>query len=268
LGVSVVYEISVFIGIGAFAGLAAGLLGIGGGLIVVPALVWMFHQLGFEPATITHLALGTSLATIVFTAASSALSHHRRGAVRWHLFARYAPGVVAGALLGAALADTLSSDVLRRILGGFEFLIALRLILARHVAPHERPLPAGWALGATGAGVGTLAALAGIGGGILNMPYFLWCGLRPPQAAATSSATAFPVALAGALGYIVAGWNATALPAHSTGFIYWPAVAGIAVASVSFAPVGAHLAHRLPGEKLRRGFGVLLLAVAAAMLLR
>jgi uncharacterized membrane protein YfcA len=265
---SVLYEISVFIGIGAFAGLAAGLLGIGGGLIVVPALVWMFHKLGFAPDILTHLALGTSLATIVFTAASSAFSHHRHGAVRWQLFARYAPGVVAGALVGAALADTLSSDLLRRVLGGFEFLIALRLILARHVTPHDRPLPAGWALGATGMGVGTLAALAGIGGGILNMPYFLWCGLRAPQAAATSSATAFPVALAGALGYVAAGWGSASLPAYTTGFIYWPAVAGIAVASVSCAPLGAHLAHRLPGERLRRGFGVLLLGVAAAMLLR
>ncbi len=262
------YEISVFLTVGAFAGLAAGLLGIGGGLVVVPALVWIFHKLGFAPAILTHLALGTSLATVVFTAASSAFSHHRRGAVRWALFRRYAPGVVAGALIGAGLADTLSSDVLRRALGVFELVIALRLLWPTAVVPHGRALPSAWALGLTGTGVGTLAALAGIGGGVLNMPYFLWCGLRAPEAAATSSATALPVALAGAIGYVIAGWGAPGLPAYATGFTYWPAVAGIAVTSVSLAPVGAHLAHRLPAAHLRRGFGVVLIGIALAMLLR
>lgn len=265
---SVFTEISVFLAIGAFAGLAAGLLGIGGGLIVVPALVWIFQRLGFEPAIVTHLALGTSLATIVFTAASSAFFHHRRGAVRWDLFRRYAPGVVAGALIGAGLADFLSSDVLRRALGVFELLIALRLLWPTAVKPHGRDLPAATTLGITGALIGTLAALAGIGGGILNVPYFLWCGLRAPDAAATSSATAFPVAVAGAIGYVVAGWGAQGLPVHATGFIYWPAVAGIALASVSLAPVGAHLAHRLPAALLRRGFGVVLIGIALTMLLR
>lgn len=247
---------------GAAAGLAAGLLGVGGGLVVVPVLAWSFARLGFDPGQIMHLALGTSLAVIVPTAVSSLRAHHRRGAVRWDLFRALGPGVAAGALAGAGLAHLFSTQALKTFFGLFELAVAVQMGL--DLRPRGgRTLPGAPALAAAGGGIGVLSALAGIGGGTLTVPFLVWCRVPVHQAVATSAACGLPIALAGALGFFYYGRRA-ALP-EALGFIHWPALLPIAVLAVLAAPWGARLAHRLPVRQLRRLFALVLLAVAARL---
>jgi uncharacterized membrane protein YfcA len=256
----------IFLGLGAVAGTLAGLLGVGGGLVIVPVLALVFRHGGFDPAIIMHLAIGTSLATIVFTSISSVRAHHRRGAVLWSLVWRLAPGIVLGALLGAALADAMQSLWLSRLFGGFELLVALQMALGLRPAPH-RGLPG--AAGMLGAGgvIGTVSAIVGIGGGTLTVPFLSWCNVQMRNAVATSSACGLPIAVAGALGFVLTGLGTPGLPAWSTGYVYWPAFLGIVIASVAFAPLGAALAHRLPAAGLKRVFAVLLAVIGMRFLL-
>jgi uncharacterized membrane protein YfcA len=253
---------------GAVAGLAAGLLGVGGGLILVPLLAFVFKGYGFNSSTIMHLALGTSLTTIVFTAASAVAAHHRRAAVIWPLVFTLAPGLLLGSLLGAALADNVSSEVLKRLFAGFEFLIGLYMIAG---APTLQADGAGGGKRAglvfAGGVIGLVSALLGIGGGTMTVPYLTWRGRKIHQAVAVSSACGIPIALAGAVGYCLTGLDAAGLPPWSTGYIYWPAVAGIVAASLIFAPLGARLAHRLPVKRLKSLFGIVLLIMAVVMVI-
>ncbi len=250
---------------GAAAGLAAGLLGVGGGLVVVPVLAWSFARLGFDPGQIMHLALGTSLAVIVPTAVSSLRAHHRRGAVRWDLFRALGPGVAAGALAGAGLAHLFSTQALKVFFGLFELAVAVQMGL--DLRPRGgRALPGAPALAAAGGGIGVLSALAGIGGGTLTVPFLAWCRVPVHQAVATSAACGLPIAAAGALGFIATGWARPGLPAWSAGYVHLPALAAVATASVLTAPVGARLAHRLPPRTLRRVFAVVLAVLGARML--
>jgi len=255
----------VYLVVGAFAGMFAGLLGVGGGLIIVPVLVFIFQSQGMADTVIVHLAIGTSLATIALTSLSSVAAHHRRGAVRWPVFRALTPGIVIGALFGAAVADALPSAGLRGVFGVFELGVALQLVLDRKPEPH-RGLP-GW-VGMTfaGAGIGAVSGIVGIGGGTLTVPFLVWCNVTLRQAVATSAACGFPIAIAGAAGYVLTGWNAPALPAGATGYVYWPAFAGIAVTSVLFAPLGARLAHTLPVPVLRRFFALFLAVLGVKML--
>ncbi len=251
--------------VGAFAGFVAGLLGVGGGLIIVPALVFAFSAQGLAPAIIVHLAIGTSLASIVATAVSSMYAHHRHGAVRWPVFWRLTPGIVIGALLGAAIADALPSHDLRIIFGVFELIVATQMALQLKPAPH-RDLPGGMGMGVAGGVIGAVSAVVGIGGGTLTVPYLVWCNVPMRIAVATSSACGLPIAIFGALGFVIAGWGDGMLPPGSTGFVHWPALAGIAIASVLFAPLGARLTHRLPAALLRRIFAVFLAVLGIRML--
>ena len=254
-----------YLALGAVAGVMAGLLGVGGGLLIVPVLVWLFIRQGVDPAVITHLAIGTSLATIVPTAIASARAHHQHGAVRWDLVTRLAPGVMLGALAGATLAEFLSSDALRRVFGVFEIVLAIYMLMNVRPAPH-RPLPDTPALTAGGGVIGLVSALLGIGGGSLTVPYLVWFNVAVRHAIGTAAAVGLPIAVAGAGGFMIHGWQSEGLPAWTAGYIHGPALAGIALASFLTAPVGARLTHTLPVPLVRRLFALLLMVLGIKML--
>jgi uncharacterized protein len=256
----------LYLAVGAFAGTLAGLFGVGGGLVIVPVLVFVFKSQGISDALLMHLAIGTSLATIVFTAISSVRAHHRRGAVRWEVVRRLTPGIIVGALAGAVIADAMPTPVLRVFFAVFELTVAALLWWNRQPAPH-RTLPGALGMNAMGGVIGALSSIVGIGGGTLTVPFLAWCNVHLREAVATSSACGLPIALAGALGFVVMGWGDAQLPALATGYIYWPAFAGIGVASVLSAPLGAKLAHTLPVASLRKFFALFLAALGVRMLL-
>ncbi len=251
--------------LGAFAGTMAGLLGVGGGLIMVPVLVFIFAQQGMSPEVIVHLAIGSSLATIVFTSMSSVRAHHAHRAVLWPVFWRLTPGILLGAWVGALIADALPADALRRVFAIFELAIAAQLAFAGKPAPH-RTLPGTPGMLGVGGVIGALSAIIGIGGGSLTVPFLVWCNINVRNAVATSAACGFPIALAGSAGFIWAGWGETGLPAFASGYIYWPAVGGIVLTSMAFAPLGARLAHRLPTATLKRFFALFLATLGIKML--
>lgn len=258
--------ILIYLLVGAFAGLIAGLFGVGGGLIIVPVLVYLFTRQGMDPAILVHLAVGTSLATIVFTSISSVRAHHKRGAVRWDLFWQLTPGIVVGALLGAVVADWMPSLVLRRFFALFEWFVAVQLLLNTRTNPH-RDVPGRIGLFAAGNIIGTVSSIVGIGGGTLTVPFLVWCNVAMKKAVATSSACGLPIAIAGAVGFVLLGRSSTSGQEWSFGYLYLPALFGIVASSVVFAPVGARLAHSLPADKLKRLFGLFLLALGSYMFL-
>ncbi len=258
--------LSIYILVGAGAGFVAGLLGVGGGLIIVPVLVFAFAAQGFAPSVLVHLAIGTSLATIVVTSIASVRTHHRHGAVQWKVFRELTPGIVIGALGGAAIANVLPGEKLRAIFGVFELLVALQMGMGWRVSAH-RNLPGAMALSGAGVVIGAISSVIGIGGGTLTVPYLSWCNVGLRQAIATSAATGFPIAMAGAMGFVATGWDVPLLPPLSGGYVYWPAFAAISAVSLLFAPLGAKLTHRLPVVVLRRVFAVLLAILGVRMLL-
>jgi uncharacterized protein len=259
-----VLELLAYLAIGAASGLLAGLFGVGGGVIVVPALILLFTQIGMGPQWIPHLAVGTSLAAIVGTGAASAYAHYRRGAVRLDLVARLSPGIVLGAWAGAALAAHVPELWLTRLFAGFLTYVGLRMLIPRGIH-RQGTLPGNGGMWAAGGGIGMLSALVGIGGGTLTVPFLSNRGLDMRSAVGTSAACGLPIAIAGAIGFMLVGWGRDGLPGASTGFVYWPAVGAILLASMPTAPLGAHLAHRLPVTLLKRLFGIFLLAVAVRL---
>jgi hypothetical protein len=251
--------------LGAFAGTLAGLLGVGGGLVIVPILAALYHWQGFAADHVMQLAIGTSLATIVFTSVSSMLAHHRRGAVRWPLVAQLSAGILPGGWLGGFLAVWLGGVVLALLFGVFELLIAGYMFSG--YAPPRGSAGRGAVLhAAAGVVIGVLSALLGIGGGTLTVPWLTWHAVDIRSAVGSSAACGLPIALAGTAGFVLSGWGQPGLPAGSSGFVYWPAVASISVASVLSAPLGARLAHRLDQQRLRRIFA-LFLAILGGLLI-
>ena len=255
-----------YLTLGLFAGVMAGLLGVGGGLIIVPTLAWIFHHQQVDDAIVMHLAIGTSLATIVVTSISSVRAHHRRGAVLWPIFWRLTPGIVVGAWLGAAIADALPSAVLSKVFAVFVLTVAAQMGFGAKPAPH-RELPGTTGMLTAGGVIGAVSAIVGIGGGSLTVPFLTWCNIAIRQAVATSSACGLPIALAGALGFVVTGLNAAGRPDWSLGYIYGPALVGITLTSMLSAPLGAKLAHTLPTEMLKKVFAAFLTLVGVKMLL-
>jgi uncharacterized membrane protein YfcA len=262
---ALITEWAAYLVLGAFAGTVAGLLGVGGGLIIVPVLVFIFTGHGFAPENIVHLAIGTSLATIVVTSISSTRAHHMHGAVLWPSFWRLTPGIVLGTFVGAGIADLMNATSLRTFFGVFELMVAVQMALNIKPDPH-RQLP-GWPGTSTaGTCIGTVSAIVGIGGGTMTVPFLVWCNVSMRKAVATSAACGLPIAIAGASGYILTGWNERALPEWSSGYIYWPAFFGIVFMSSLFAPLGARLAHRLPVASLKKLFALLLCVLGIRML--
>jgi uncharacterized membrane protein YfcA len=258
-------DLGVFLALGAVAGITAGLLGIGGGLIIVPVLLWWFHHKGMDGSVVVHLAVGTSLATIIVTSVASIIAHNRRGAVRWPLVAMLAPGIVVGAWMGAVVADLLPSIWLQRVFGCFAIFVSLQMAFGLQLRA-QRAMPGRGEMLAAGSVIGTVSAIVGIGGGSMTVPYLHWNSVNMRNAVATSAACGLPIALAGAVGFLITGWNEQALPVGSTGYLYWPALPGIVLASVLFAPIGAHLAHTLPVTMLKRIFALLLLFIGGKLL--
>jgi len=259
-------ELLAYLFTGAVAGLMAGLLGIGGGLVIVPALALVFADRGFAADSLMHFAVGTSLATIIPTSLSSLLAHHRRGSVNWQAVRGLAPGIVAGALAGAWIAGRISSPGLALVFGIFEILVAVHLLSGIQAGAH-RALPGAAGLGAAGAVIGAVSAILGIGGGTLSVPFLLWNRLDIRSAVGTAATCGLPIAIAGAAGFAMSGWNSTGQAGPSTGFIYWPAVFLIALASVPMAPVGARLAHYLPRKTLQKVFALILSLIGLKMVL-
>lgn len=249
--------------LGVVAGILAGLLGIGGGLVLVAALAWLLPLFGVPQDAAMHSALASSLASIVLTAASSARAHARRGSVLWPTVAWMVPGLLLGAWLGSGLAVALDDGVLRWIVAVYCLVAAWQIGFGRTRAPAdgtEVAAPRGWPMSLAGGGIGALSAVVGIGGGSMTVPLLVWRGVKPVRAVGTSSACGVAIGLSSALGYAMHA-PAGALPAHAIGYVYLPAAIGVAVASVLSAPWGTRLAHRLSGEALRKVFALFLLLV-------
>ena len=252
--------------VGLVAGFLAGLLGVGGGLVIVPALLWVFHLIGVLPEVQQHLAIGTSLATIIFTGMASVRAHHLKGAVRWDVVRRITPGILLGTFVGAQIAGLISTVHLKWIFVSFAYLVAAQMLLDFKPKP-TRQLPKIAAMTAMGGLIGVVSSWVGIGGGSLSVPFLSHCNVPVKTAIATSSAIGVPIAIAGALGFIVSGWSTPSLPSGSLGFVYLPALLGIVIASFPMAKVGAAAAHRLPVPVLKKCFAALLIILASKMLL-
>lgn len=255
-----------YIALGLFSGIFAGMLGIGGGLVMVPALTMLFAaQAGFPAGEVLHLALGTSMATILFTALASLRAHHRHGAVRWPVVAQITPGILTGTLLGTLFASSVPAKPLAIFFTLFVCVIAAQMIL--NLKPKaSRELPGTVGVFAVGLGIGVISALVAIGGGSLTVPFLTWCNVRVQNAIGTSAAVGFPIAIGGSLGYIYNGWEHAGLPPWSLGYIYLPALVALVPASMLTAPLGAKLAHRLPVATLKRLFAGVLITLAVKML--
>lgn len=257
--------LTLYLVLGAFAGLAAGLFGIGGGLLIVPVLVFSFELQGESAEVLTHMAVATSLATICFTSVSSIRAHQKRGAVAWPLFKPIAVGILFGALIGVNTAVMLPGYLLQIALGVFVILIAAQMAL--NLQPPQGPdAPGKKELVLSGGVIGWASSIFGIGGGTLTVPYLSWRRQEMRVAVATSAACGLPIALVGSLTNIWVGWDHPELPAWSLGYVYFPAFAGIIISSTPFAKLGARLAHSLPQAVLKKCFAVFLLLVGLRFL--
>lgn len=249
---------------GGLAGILAGLLGIGGGIIIVPVLAQVFIHQGVAPAVLMHVAIGTSLGTIVITSLSSIRAHQKHDAIDWRVFRRITPGILIGAMLGALLAKQIAGDTLRIAFSLFMMLVATQMAFGNAAAPH-RGLPGRGGLLLAGGLIGTVSSLMGVGGGSMSVPYLTWCNMAVRRAVATSAAIGLPIAVSGSLSFMVTGWQQTDLPPWSLGYFNLPAFAGIVVASTLSAPLGAALAHRIEPKLLKRLFAVFLLILGIRM---
>ncbi len=252
--------------LGLFTGFLAGLLGIGGGMLMVPFITAIMVAQGVEPGLSVKMAIATSMATIIFTSISSVRSHHKRGAVRWDIVWRLSPGIVLGAgLASLGVFALLQGRWLAFVFAGFVAFSATQMLLDKKPKPG-RTMPGTGGQLAAGGSIGFLSGLVGAGGGFVSVPFMTWCNVAIHNAVATSAALGFPIALANAVGYVIAGQSVQGLPEASWGYVYLPALVVISVASVTMAPLGVKAAHALPVKPLKRVFAFLLYALAAFML--
>lgn len=252
--------------LGLIAGLLAGLFGLGGGVIIVPALVWLFASHNFPAELVMIIAIATSLSTIIFTAMASLLAHQRLGSIRWEIVLRLAPGILLGAGLGAMVADFIDASILK-----WFFIVYLLIVSVRMAWPKQTKgggkktmYRLDYLMGSI---IGFLSSILGIGGGTLTVPYLLSRQLMMKNAVAVSSACGLPIAISGAVTYVVLGWQSALLPMWSLGYVYMPALTGIVLCSVVTAPVGARLANKLPAKQLKRYFSGILFLIAIKMIL-
>jgi len=258
--------VAQLLALGLCTGFLAGLLGIGGGMLMVPFLTLILEHRGVPAGLSVKMAIATSMATILFTSLSSVRAHHRRGAVRWPIVQGMAPGILAGGLLaGAGAFALLKGQALALVFGLFVSFSATQMLRNRKPqASRQMPGLAGQAT--VGTGVGFLSGLVGAGGGFVSVPFMTWCNVPIHQAVATSAALGFPIALANTLGYVIGGWSLPAALPGALGYLYLPALGVIAVASVSMAPMGARVAHAMDIAQLKKAFALLLYTLAAYML--
>lgn len=256
---------AAYLVLGAFVGFFAGLLGVGGGGIMVPLLTTIFAAQAVPREHLVHLALGTSMAAIVITSISSLRTHHAHGAVRWDIVRGIAPGVLLGTFGGTFIASRVPTLPLAIFFACFMAYVSVQMILNVKPKP-SRQLPGAVGLGGVGGVIGLVSALVAIGGGSLSVPFMTWCNVKMQHAIGTSAAIGLPIALAGALGYLINGWGSGNLPEWSFGYVYLPALVLISVVSSFTAPIGARLAHRLPVASLKKIFAGVLILLSAKML--
>ena len=259
-------ELSLYVCTGAFAGFAAGLFGVGGGLIIVPVLYYIFAGQGYAPQHLMQMALTTSLATIVITSISSTMAHHKKHAVLWPLVFVLSPGIVFGALLGGAFASTINSEYLKLFFIVFEFSVAGNLLLKKKITQHDSKIKKLTAI-TGGSVIGFISTTVGIGGGTMTVPFLHWFNISMKKAVATSAACGFPIALIGTLSFILSSYSLQVGSAYSTGYLQYTAFIFIATSSFLIAPLGARLAHHLSDNTLRLSFSALLFFLGLTMLL-
>lgn len=253
-----------YLSLGLFAGFVGGLLGVGGGLIIVPVLSFIFVAHHFPENQVLHIALGTSLASVIFTTLSSLLAHQSHGAVNWKVWREITPGSVFGTLLGSVLAAHLTTHFLKVFFVIFLFYVSTQMLL--EIKPKaSRQLPGHAGMFGAGNVIGAVSSLVGIGGGTLSVPFMTWCNVKLHNAIGTSAAIGLPIAAAGAVGYVANGLAMDGLPKYSLGYVYLPALVAIVATSMLTAPVGAKVAHRLPVKKLKKVFVVLLYTLGIRM---
>lgn len=252
-------ELIIYLLIGAIAGFTAGLFGVGGGLIIVPILYIVFTHMNYDPSVIMHMAVGTSLATIIVTSISSVMAHHKKGAVLWTVFRHLAPGLVVGSFIGAGIADYLSGYGLQLLIGFFALWVAFKMFMGANtqIDPAKK-LPSTPLQMAAGGGIGIASAIFGIGGGSLTVPFLNKCGVVMQKSVATSAACGLPIAIAGALGFIWFGQKSNVDVPNTLGYIHIYAFIGISMMSFFTAKVGAKVAHRLSPAMLKKCFASLL----------
>jgi uncharacterized membrane protein YfcA len=254
---------------GIFAGFLAGLLGIGGGVIIIPSLIHIFPHTNIPPELIMHMAASTSLTTVIFSSAVAVISQNRHQNIDWQLFRKIAAGIVAGTIVGVIIAGLLPDHFLTIIFAFFLFFTSIRLLTSQKNTPNPNSQAGKMTQWLTGGIIGFMSGILGVGGGIISVPLFLRLGLNPHRAAGTSSACVLLLATVAAITFTLTGSHHTAqLPAGSTGYIYWPAVICIATASMFFVPLGTKLARKLSGNALKRVFAIFLLLVAIEMLVK
>lgn len=258
--------IALLLALGSTIGFMAGLLGIGGGMLMVPFIALLMENQGLDASDSIKVAVATSLATVVFTSMSSVRAHHAHGSVLWSVALRFTPGILLGALLGARFAATLRGPVLAMCFGLFVAFSATQMLLNRKPRP-SRQLPGRTGLAAVGGGIGALSSLVGAGGAFASVPFMIWCNVRAQHAVGTSAALGFPIALAGTVGYLTATAPSSA-PPGTFGMVYLPALLAIAIASVVTAPLGARFAHSMSTERLKQVMAFMLYGLCIYMLQR
>ncbi len=258
--------ILMYVLVGAIAGVLAGLLGIGGGLVIVPMLIFCFVRQGIPDSVIMHIALGTSLASIMFTSVSSFRAHHKRGAVHWDVVKKIVIGIFTGTFIGSCIAAQLSTQFLKGFFVVFLYYVGVQMLTNKKPKP-SRHIPGYAGMFGVGNVIGIVSSLVGIGGGTLSVPFMIWCNMAVHHAIGTSAAIGFPIAIAGTIGYIYNGLKAVDLPAYSLGYVYMPALLGIVLTSILTAPLGVRLAHSLPVDRLKKVFAVLLFVMGTRMLI-
>lgn len=254
-----------YLALGAVVGFFAGLLGVGGGGIMVPALTAMFAAQGLPFEHLVHVSLATSMAAIVVTSTSSLRAHQKHGAIQWPIVKSITPGILLGTFGAAMLAAYIPSLPLAIFFVVFMAYVSVQMWLNVKPKP-SRQLPSPLGLSGVGLVIGGVSALVAIGGGSLSVPFMTWCNVKIQQAIATSAAIGLPIAIAGTIGYLVSGMGVEGLPKYTFGFISLPAAASIALVSVFTAPLGAKLAHQLPVATLKKVFAVLLIGLSLKML--
>lgn len=255
----------IYLCCGAVVGILAGLLGVGGGTVIVPILVAVFPYQGVPPQYVQQLALGTSLASIMFTSIASARAHHLKGNVIWKIFRDITPGILLGTFFGGIIATHLPTMFLKIFFICFLFAISAKM-MTKYNPPSTRHMPGFVGTASAGGVIGLISSFVGIGGGSLSVPFMTYCGVDMHKAVGTSAAIGFPIAIAGTLGYIIGGWGRPDLPADCLGFVHLWALLGIAAASCITAPIGAKISHAMPTAGLKRAFGLFLALVALKML--
>ena len=253
--------------LGLCTGFLAGLLGLGGGMLMVPFLTTILNARAYPPQYTVKIAIATSLATICFTSLSSVRAHNKRGAVLWPVARMLAPGILAGSFLGSQLAVALPERLLGLLFAGFITFSATQMFLNRRPQP-SRALPRAAGMFGMGGVIGMLSSLVGAGGAFVSVPFMTWCNVAIHNAVATSSALGFPIALAGTIGYVIAGWNLPAMPSGVIGYLYWPGLIVLSITSMATAPLGARVAHSMDIAPLKKAFAVVLYGLAAYFVMR